>query len=160
MTADPGFGGGRGAGGYRPRSLRTFFASALATPTVPARRRVSVLGLTSSRCRRPACWRRSFPLPVTLTRFAVPLCVFILGMTVPFAGGAPGQGAATCRTGGAERWSVRASGRRAVGGGGRRGVRRGPRLDRLLVRSDHHRHVPAVLLGRGLDGTVVDHVLG
>jgi hypothetical protein len=27
--------------------------------------------------------RRSLPVPVTLTRFAAPLCVFILGMAVP-----------------------------------------------------------------------------
>ena len=73
----------------RPSSLLTRLTSAGAIGTVPDWRRVTVLGLTSSRCRRRVCYRRSLPLPVILTRFAVPLWVLFLGMTDPFPGGAP-----------------------------------------------------------------------
>src|SRR5690606_33300654 len=64
----------------RPSSRLMRLTSALATDSVPSRRRVSRLVFFSRRCRRPACSRRSLPLPVTLMRFAVPLWVLFFGI--------------------------------------------------------------------------------
>src|SRR5690606_31401860 len=88
-----GSGGWGGRDGQRPSSFLTRFTSALLTGTMPARSRVSLLDLTSRRCRRPVCWRRSLPLPVILTRLAVPLCVLFLGMPSPFTMTPPFPGA-------------------------------------------------------------------
>src|SRR5581483_2553827 len=77
-------GSGRGKrGGQPPSILRTRRVSAGATSTVPARRRVTSLDLCSSRWRVPALCLSSFPDPVTLIRFFIPLCVLFLGMTDP-----------------------------------------------------------------------------
>src|SRR3954447_6938601 len=65
----------------RPSSFLMVLRSAGANSVVPVRRRVSLLGLRSSRWRLPAFSRSSLPLPVTFTRFFVPLCVFCLGMS-------------------------------------------------------------------------------
>jgi len=50
------------------------------TMTVPDSRRLRLLALLVSRCRRPAFRRETFPLPVRWNRFFTPLCVFIFGI--------------------------------------------------------------------------------
>ena len=106
--------------------------------------------------------RRSLPVPVILTRFAVPLWVLFLGMDGPFTGGTPfGAPELTCG------WCVillaGARDPRAVRPRGRPpepASARGARPGRLLVGSDHHGHVAPILLRGRLDRTQLGHVLG
>src|ERR1700739_995372 len=46
----------------------------------PSSRRVRLVGLCSSRCRRLAFWRTIFPVPVRRNRFDAPLWVLALGI--------------------------------------------------------------------------------
>src|SRR5690606_38980918 len=142
------------------------------TSVVPSSRRVRVDGLCSSRCRRLAFWRISLPLPVTLMRFLIPLWVFIFGMAAlvllalrraqtlllgrscsSLVGGALGRlfrlgSSPPSRTLGL----LRLCHSRPLGGTLLLGgflVDLGVGL--LLVWSQHHDHVAAVLLGRRLN---------
>lgn len=54
------------------------------TSVVPSRRRDTRFDFFSMRWRRPAFSLRSLPLPVTLTRFLVPLWVFCFGILSSF----------------------------------------------------------------------------
>src|ERR1700739_3348088 len=58
----------------------TRLVSLAATVVRPSSRRVRLVGLVSSRCRRLACWRTIFPVPVRRNRFDAPLWVFALGI--------------------------------------------------------------------------------
>src|SRR5690348_2091726 len=69
-----------GRGGQPFSRLLTRLVSLADTVVRPSRRRVRLVGLCSSRCRRLACWRRILPVPVRRNRFAAPLWVFTLGM--------------------------------------------------------------------------------
>src|SRR5690606_16750166 len=119
--------------------LLTRRLSAADTSVRPARRRVRVLGLCSSRCRRFAFWRTILPVPVRRNRFAAPLWVFALGMGVLRI----------------VEW-VELSGLAAGALGLLR--RLGASL-RAAVRGQHHRHVPAVLFGGGLDVAVLGDIV-
>src|SRR6201993_448101 len=55
-------------------------ASLAETVVRPSSRRVRLVGLCSSRCRRLAFWRTIFPVPVRRNRFDAPLWVLALGM--------------------------------------------------------------------------------
>src|SRR5690606_30507031 len=127
--------------------------SEAATSVVPSRRRVSLVGLCSIRCRRPTRWRRSLPLPVTRTRLAVPLCVLFFGILPSFerqhTDSRCAAHVATLRCPGApeRRAMIRAgSGLGALGFLRRLRLRLG-----VLVRRQHHDHVAAVLLRLRLD---------
>src|SRR6185437_15390984 len=72
-------GSGRRVG--QPFSRRLMRLVSLADTVVrPSRRRVRLVGLCSSRCRRLACWRTILPVPVRRNRFDAPLWVLALGM--------------------------------------------------------------------------------
>src|SRR5581483_11727854 len=72
---------GSGRRGSQPFSrLLTRLVSLADTVVRPSRRRVRLVGLCSSRCRRLACWRTIFPVPVRRNRFDAPLWVLALGM--------------------------------------------------------------------------------
>src|ERR1700758_4326679 len=58
----------------------TRLVSLAATVVRPSSRRVRLVGLCSSRCRRLVCWRTIFPVPVRRKRFEAPLWVLALGM--------------------------------------------------------------------------------
>src|SRR5271156_5797022 len=61
-------------------SFLTRLVSLADTVVRPSSRRVRVLGLCSSRCRRLAFWRTILPVPVRRNRFEAPLWVLALGM--------------------------------------------------------------------------------
>src|SRR5690348_4971174 len=65
---------------YLASNFLIFFASAGASSTSPASRRVTLLGLCSNRCLRFARRRSTLPVPVSRKRLFAPLCVFIFGM--------------------------------------------------------------------------------
>src|SRR6201993_5158921 len=58
----------------------TRLVSLAETVVRPSSRRVRLVDLCSSRCRRLAFWRTIFPVPVRRNRFDVPLWVLALGM--------------------------------------------------------------------------------
>src|SRR5215207_4914918 len=67
-------------GGQRPSSFFIRGASAGERTPVPLTRRLREEDFTSNLCWLFVCSRTSFPVPVTRTRFAVPLWVFCFGM--------------------------------------------------------------------------------
>src|SRR5688500_13410156 len=107
------------------------------TTAVPLMRRVTLLDFFSRMWRLPAFSRRILPLPVTLKRFEVPLCVLFFGISVLVSCYPPGRGRACVLFGG-------------VAGVVTLDVAVLVLLDRthldVLVGRQHHDHVAAVLL--------------
>src|SRR6516162_162612 len=127
----------------------TRLVSLAETVVRPSSRRVRLVGLCSSRCRRLAFWRTIFPAPVRRKRFDAPLWVLALGIFPLLL-------------------AVRSVGRRLAFGAlirirGRLGSRcfgmpRPGASLRAAVRCQHHRHIAAVLLGRRFDESVLGDV--
>src|SRR3712207_6692592 len=156
---------------------------------MPLTRRLRADDFTSNLCWLFVCSRTSFPEPVTRTRLAVPLWVFCFGMSlVLFVCMSVPAAARGCRTApavsvvlvfgppaGPRRERASDGGQEGPFSGGRLllgllGLRRSRlgclRLSLLLqrlgvlVRGDHHDHVPAVLLRVGLDDAELGDVGG
>src|ERR1700744_6058811 len=72
------------AAGQPFSSFLTRLVSLADTVVRPSRRRVRLVGLCSSRWRRPAFSRTIFPVPVRRNRFDAPLWVLALGMCPQF----------------------------------------------------------------------------
>src|SRR4051812_16651383 len=135
-------------------------ASAGDSTPMPLTRRLREEDFTSNLCWLLVCSRTSFPPPVTRTRLAVPLWVFCFGMSLVLfvcchkSVGPPAGSRRELARGGGQEGPYSGAGRLLLGRacllrlGGTAG-----RVGRclVLVRGDHHDHVPAVLLRVGLD---------
>src|SRR5690606_15112568 len=169
---------------YLRSSFLMFLASASATGAGPLSRLVRLEGLCSSRWFLLARRRITLPEPVTLKRFLAPLCVLVFGMVAVVSlypgpradcmGGAPdrriarwyadapGQASIYVHRDPAQSEVAESGGRRVAGpgrpSGGALGLLPAGRL--LLVRTDHHDHIPPVLLGTRLDEAEFLDVLG
>jgi len=67
-----------------PRRRRIRFSSAFATGRSLSKERRTRFDFLVLRWLRLFLKRRSFPFPVTLNRFAAPLCVFIFGIVLAY----------------------------------------------------------------------------
>src|SRR5688500_10092076 len=153
-----------------PSSFFRFFASAGEMTWSFSSRRLRVEDLCSNLCWLLACSRMSLPVPVTRTRFTVPLWVFCFGM---FPSSSSWCRAARQHGAAARPRDACGRGVRTASGAGRLLLRGGLGGSRIalrvaatlrgrgaLVRGDDHDHVPAVLLGVGLDDAELPDVGG